>query len=161
MNYGTEDPPHSYAIIFNASTDNALHLRSGQTLCTVKSLEQAPIVSFVHRKKQPSGVSAYSPEADQEPEEWWQEPPENNVEIDSGVVNDGDLILSKEERRAKVKQLLESEFNHIHPWAKELLIEFPETVHIPNVPFRGITSLTHHIKYQGPIFFRNNTKYTS
>ena len=58
-----------------------------------------------------------------------------------------------QERRERVKELIERDYANIHPKAKELLLKYPETVHLDNVPFVGSKVIKHHIAYTGPVFW--------
>ena len=56
-------------------------------------------------------------------------------------------------RKQKVKELIERSYPDIDPQAKALLLKYPESVHLENIPFVGVKTISHRITYQGPIFW--------
>ena len=61
-------------------------------------------------------------------------------------------------RRQKVDDLLRSEFKDLNSKAKDLLLKYPEVVHLEGQPFVGVKTLAHHIHYTGPVFFNHQYK---
>ena len=60
--------------------------------------------------------------------------------------------ITIEHRRQLVKDLLDAE-EGMDPLAKDLLLKYPEVVHLEGIPFVGTDIVKHHIDYRGATFF--------
>ena len=58
-----------------------------------------------------------------------------------------------DQRRERVKELLETKHPELDPRAKTLLLKYSEVVHLESVPFVGTKTVSHKIIYNGPVFF--------
>ena len=56
-------------------------------------------------------------------------------------------------RRKLVEELINKECPDINIMAKNLILKYPETIHIPGIPYVGTKSVCHRIVYSGPVFF--------
>ena len=151
--------PFAFILVYNP-LDIGHIIKSGQRLCMVKNLSEAPIVSFINTRADYEKQSKFSLQSlDQGPDEDITIPPSNSeISIDSGVVADTGKQYTIEERRELVKQMLDDDYPDIHPVARKLLLEFPQVIHVPGVPFTGVKTLTHKIDYQGPLFYQKQYK---
>ena len=66
--------------------------------------------------------------------------------------------LKLEERKQRVKDMLDKEFSDMNEDARELLLKYPEVVALPGVKFVGSKALKHRICYNGPVFFNRQYK---
>ena len=55
-------------------------------------------------------------------------------------------------RKTKIKEVIDRDFADIPIQAKNLLLKYPETVHLDNIPFVGSKVVAHRIAYTGPVF---------
>ena len=69
-----------------------------------------------------------------------------------------DPKISLEDRRERVRNLIEEQYPNMHPMAKAELMRFPETVHLEGVPFVGVKTVKHRIEYTGPIYLQKQYK---
>ena len=87
------------------------------------------------------------------------EPPHmSEVPIDSGRVSDTAGEITESQRLQRVTHLIDTEFPKMHKLARTLLLEFPQTVHLVDIPFKGVKSIMHKIAYSGPLFFNRQYK---
>ena len=56
-------------------------------------------------------------------------------------------------RKTKIKEVIDRDFADIPIQAKNLLLKYPETVHLDNIPFVGSKVVAHRIAYTGPVFW--------
>ena len=69
-----------------------------------------------------------------------------------------DPKIPLEDRRERVRNLIDEQYPKMHPMAKSELMRFPETVHLEGVPFVGVKTVKHRIEYSGPIYFQKQYK---
>ena len=62
------------------------------------------------------------------------------------------------ERKLRVKALLDKQYPNIDPRARDLLLKYPEVVHLDDVPFVGNKTIAHRIIYEGDVFWNRQYK---
>ena len=58
-----------------------------------------------------------------------------------------------QQRKQQVSEILDRDYPDMNPLARDLLLKYPEVVHLDNVPFVGTSTVSHKIIYTGPVYW--------